>query len=225
MDILNFISWIKGGRQVTTVDASKTLIPLGLKDNRRDDGYLAGAITVEDFAAQLTPPAPEPTYKVYTALLTQSGGDDVQTITSGDLTIGVTYKINSSNNDGDFTNVGAPNNDGGTYFVATGTTPNTWGTFGALKFNNGAPVVTVLENTIGNIWFTYIAVGEYQINSSSLFIVDKTWGICPANNGQGNTNVFGLTDVNTIDLATSDASDILVDDLLLNTPIEIRVYN
>lgn len=52
MDILNFISWIKGKRQVTTVDPARTLIPLGLKDGRRDDEYLAGAITVEDFVAQ-----------------------------------------------------------------------------------------------------------------------------------------------------------------------------
>ena len=52
MDILNFISWIKGRRQVTTVDPARTLIPLGLKDGRRDDEYLAGAITVEDFVAQ-----------------------------------------------------------------------------------------------------------------------------------------------------------------------------
>ena len=50
MDILNFISWIKGGRQVTTVDPAKTLLPVGLKDGRRDDDYLAGAITVQDFA-------------------------------------------------------------------------------------------------------------------------------------------------------------------------------
>lgn len=56
MDILNFISWIKGGRQVTAVDPKKTLLPVGLKDGRRDDGYLAGAITVEDFAAQLGNP-------------------------------------------------------------------------------------------------------------------------------------------------------------------------
>ncbi|MFN9906581.1 MAG: hypothetical protein ACK56F_10710, partial [bacterium] len=35
---------------MTTVDPSKTLLPLGLKDGRRDDDYLAGAITVTDFA-------------------------------------------------------------------------------------------------------------------------------------------------------------------------------
>jgi len=53
MDILNFISWIRGGRQVTSVDPAKTLIPVGLKDPKRDDGYLAGAITVQDLSGQL----------------------------------------------------------------------------------------------------------------------------------------------------------------------------
>ena len=53
MDILNFISWIRGGRVVTTVDPNKTLLPVGLKDGRRDDEYLAGAISVEDFANQV----------------------------------------------------------------------------------------------------------------------------------------------------------------------------
>lgn len=56
MDILNFISWIRGKRQVTTVDPAKTVIPLGVKDGRRDDDYLAVAMTVEDFANQLIPP-------------------------------------------------------------------------------------------------------------------------------------------------------------------------
>jgi hypothetical protein len=53
MDILNFISWIRGNRVVTSVDPAKTLIPVGLKDGRRDDEYLAGAISVADFAAQI----------------------------------------------------------------------------------------------------------------------------------------------------------------------------
>ena len=54
MDILNFISWIKGKRQVTSVDPAKTLLPVGLKDARRDDEYLAGAISVQDFTTQVT---------------------------------------------------------------------------------------------------------------------------------------------------------------------------
>jgi hypothetical protein len=53
MDILNFISWIRGRRQVTSVDPAKSLLPVGLKDGRRDDEYLAGAISVEDFTAQV----------------------------------------------------------------------------------------------------------------------------------------------------------------------------
>ncbi len=53
MDILNFISWIRGKRQVTSVDPNKTLVPVGLKDGRRDDDYLAGAISVADLATQL----------------------------------------------------------------------------------------------------------------------------------------------------------------------------
>lgn len=57
MDILNFISWIREGRKVTTVDPAKTLLPVGLKDNRRDDSYLSGAISVTDLLALVpTPP-------------------------------------------------------------------------------------------------------------------------------------------------------------------------
>ena len=47
----------------------------------------------------------------------------------------------------DFTNVGAPNNSNGTSFVATATTPTAWGG-GVLSYDVGAPVVTILENTI-----------------------------------------------------------------------------
>ena len=58
MDILNFISWIKGGRIVTSVDATKTLMPVGLKDGRRDDDYLSGAITAQDFINQIATTVP-----------------------------------------------------------------------------------------------------------------------------------------------------------------------
>ena len=57
MDILNFISWIKGKRLVTSVDPAKTLLPVALKDGRRDDDYLTGAITVEDFASLVGDPS------------------------------------------------------------------------------------------------------------------------------------------------------------------------
>jgi len=50
MDILNFISWIKEGRVVKTFNSSKALLPIAINDSKRDDGYLAVAMTVEDFA-------------------------------------------------------------------------------------------------------------------------------------------------------------------------------
>jgi hypothetical protein len=231
MDILNFISWIRGRRQVTSVDPAKTLIPIGLKDGRRDDEYLAGAISVEDLATQI---APQPTYKVYTALLTQSGGDNGAELTSGILEIGVTYRIDSTGGSGwDFTNVGAPNNNPFTYFVATGTTPNSWQD-GQLTYNTGAPVVTVLENTIGNVWFTYEGNGSYWITSNGLFTINKTWGISDSVFATATaipepvvidvSGYLGSEPPNTIGIRLI-GGDYNGDSLLNNTPIEIRVYN
>jgi hypothetical protein len=115
-----------------------------------------------------------PAYRVYTALLSQTGGDDPNILSNSDLTIGVTYEIKTgSSGSYDFTNVGAPNNDPGTFFSATGTTPNAWAS-AFLNYNTGAPVATVLENTIGNIWFTYQTPGTYKCWSDRLFTVDKT---------------------------------------------------
>ena len=70
MDILNFISWIKGKRVVTSVDSSQTLIPVGLKDPKRNDDYLAGAISVEDFSKQIRQ------YQSYTASINQTSDSD-----------------------------------------------------------------------------------------------------------------------------------------------------
>jgi hypothetical protein len=226
MDILNFISWIKGGRQVTTVDASKTLIPLGLKDNRRDDGYLAGAITVEDLAAQIAP-APVPAYKVYTALLTQSGGDNEIEVTFGmTLEIGVTYYILSNGGDFDLTIFGAPNSQVGTYFVCTteGTCPD--GVF--FTYNTGAPVVTVLENTIGDIWLSYQTDGIYYVNSNGLFIENKTFFLLQ-NTSDNTPNIVSVImfkgNNNILTIRTLQSGSGYENNWLNNTPIEIRVYN
>jgi hypothetical protein len=181
-------------------------------------------------------------YKVYTALLTQTGGDNDTEVTSGDLTIGVTYRINVDGTDADFTNVGAPNNNLNTSFVATDTTPNSWGTNGSLRFNSGAPVVTVLENTIGNIWFIYGNTGKYVLNSDNLFINNKTFingaslAIKSIFNRLINTDGTGFEiqkgyfltkdDESNIVLRTLEDVGVLADDIL-GSPIciEIRVYN
>lgn len=195
-------------------------------------------MTVEDFKTAIVPEIPEPyepPYKVYTALLTQSGGDNLQYIDTGTLTIGVTYLIYNNSPGMDFTNVGAPNNDVATYFVATGTTPNSWGTppgpgFQILRYNTGAPVVTVLENTLGNITFIYQSSGDYSISGSNLFTINKTWGFASSLIDQANMSIEPVLlnindgDENTIYIRTQ-GGDYNGDGLLNKTPIEIRVYN
>jgi hypothetical protein len=177
--------------------------------------------TMEDISNTVKP------YKVFTALLTQSGSDGAaQGISSSPLIIGATYYIEDNGGSGwDFTNVGAPNNDLFTYFVATGENPNSWGIDGLLGYTPGAPVATVLENTIGNVWFSYNGNGMYIMNSASLFTFNKTIGFA---GGQQFGNATGdpvfimyLQNINEISIETPSG----MDDMLIGAPIEIRVYS
>jgi hypothetical protein len=177
--------------------------------------------TMEDVKNTVIP------YKVYTALLTQSGADDPSDLNTGSLIIGVTYRIIDTSPGMDFTNVGASNNNVGTSFVATGTTPNSWGENEGLtlilRYNNGSPrVVSVLENNIGNIWFDYCATGVYFIYSDSLFSSDKTFII---GSMWGDDNVsprfFGgyYSDESNLIFGNGSGND------NLQIYLEIRVYN
>ena len=165
-------------------------------------------------------------YKVFTFLINQTGGSSINSMSSGLLSIGVTYYIDNAV--GDFTNVGAPNNNFGTYFIATGTTPNVW-TGGNLNYDSGAPFITNFENTIGNVWFNFNSNGEYYLNSNNLFNINKTF--FPVRTGfaqLADTSVkFGIysLDQNTIVLQTVNSSDVLDNDIFYKTPIEIRVYS
>jgi hypothetical protein len=172
-------------------------------------------------------------YRVYTALLTQSGGDDLLETDNIPLIIGVTYMIRQNTAlRGDFTNVGAPNNNDGTYFVATGTTPNEWGQ-DSVFYNTGAPVAIVLENTIGNIWFTYNTQngqGFYKINSDGLFINGKTYStlgvVTDTDYARSYNGNLWVTSNNLLEISTIDTSELEpIDGLLNNTTIEIKVYN
>ena len=94
----------------------------------------------------------------------------------------------------------------------------------------GAPVVIVLENTIGNIWFTYEDVGIYYINSSGLFTENKTFNTISDNIDLRAPNAqrfsFNYADINTLQITVYDPiGDVGQDENLINTPIEIRVYN
>ena len=180
--------------------------------------------TMEDVTNTVRP------YQVFTALLTQSGGDNVEQISSGELTAGVTYLFAQSQAGDDFRNVGGPlvtyaDEFLGTSFVATLTaTPNNW-VEAVLIYNTGAPVATVLENTIGNIWFTYDSLGTYIIKSNSLF-TDNKFALFMGNMvTEPAVNISCIKiDESTVYMSVTQA-DNSADGELTNTPIEIRVYN
>lgn len=172
-------------------------------------------------------------YKVYTAMFSQYGGtlNLVQLNYPDSLTIGVTYEILGGDTNYDFTNVGAPNNNIGTKFAATGTTPNSWGELNSavLEYDTGAPVVNVLENTIGNIWWTYITVGLYAANSDGLFPVDKVYiDAKQIFGGQVYVNLYEDMEESTLPNQLSVAN-VQSDGTLVNlvdlARVEIRVYN
>lgn len=174
------------------------------------------------------------TPKVYTALLTQNGAYNILEFTGGNTVIGVTYTIYEAAGGAhgfDFTNVGAPNNNVGTKFVATGTTPNSWGNNDiGLYYDEGAPVATILENTIGNIWFEYKDPGKYVCHSNNLFTIDKTTINIDSYGQNGTIGALILNTTsnpaNKFTIRTYNGNDgIFEDSVLIKNRIEIRVYN
>jgi hypothetical protein len=82
----------------------------------------------------------------------------------------------------------------------------------------------VLENTLGNIWFTYGDETEAFIVSDGLFLQNKTVVFYTPYSGM-NSDVTPLVlfyrqDDNTIEIETGDGISFLT-----LSPIEIRVYN
>ena len=177
-------------------------------------------------------------YKSYVALLKQKGDGTTETQSSGLLNVGRTYEITYNSPGMDFTNVGAPNNEVGTFFVSTGGSPKSWGIDEGdediLQTTQGAPLARVLENTIGNIWFTYDGAGFYSAQSNGLFNINKTTALLSPNG-----YVESPADIYNIDVAWSNNSTnaISISSYYNNNPtddafnysgdamIEIRVYN
>lgn len=92
-----------------------------------------------------------------------------------------------------------------------------------------APVATVLSNTLGGtvIW-TRADLGRYTATLTGAFPAGKTWPIAPIKNNAVLESVliiaFLRLNDNEVRLESGMDGD-QVDDLLLNAPIEIRVYN
>jgi len=78
------------------------------------------------------------------------------------------------------------------------------------------PTAIVLENTIGNIYWTYEGVGVYNANLIGAFTLNKTY--CPiAIANSAPDLVIPYPNGDFIEFITGDG-------ILNNTPIEIRVY-
>ncbi len=154
----------------------------------------------------------------YKFLLSQSGGDDPQTATSGTLTQGVTYEIVAFETGDDFTLSGAPNNTVGTKWIANNVAP-TWSNGSEIGWNNGAPVVVgeIGNNTIGMITWSRVDVGIYQGNLVGIYDdVNNFFSIVSqAGDGafyKGNIQYDGDPDyfiLNTFDFATDPNDDML----------------
>ena len=164
-------------------------------------------------------------YKVYTALLRQDGeSNTLEIVQGGTLSVGVTYYIFINDDNVDLTAFGAPNSNVGTYFVCTQAGGLPGGVNISLQYNTGAPkVMSVLQNTLGDIWFEYYQYGLYYALSDSLFTLNKTFIL---GNNWGDDNATGRTfsaycdNVNQLTFGNSTG-----DDNNLFMYIEIRVYN
>jgi hypothetical protein len=89
-----------------------------------------------------------------------------------------------------------------------------------------APSVTILENTLGDVTFSYVAVGRYELITDGLLTLNKTFALI-TNSNRGTNSVY-QTSVNALRLACRDLTvtgNAYMDDALDNTSIEIRVYN
>jgi hypothetical protein len=127
MDILNYISWVKENKIITTIsDLNTTLIPIGLKDPRRDDDYLSVGISVQALANII------------------GGGSGTGTVTSVGAIGGAGISITGTNpitTSGTFTITNtAPDQ---TVVLTNGTGITTSGTYPNFTITNSAPDQTV----------------------------------------------------------------------------------
>jgi hypothetical protein len=95
------------------------------------------------------------------------------------------------------------------------------------QFGTNAPIVTVLQNTIGPISFQYVGVGMYNAVSAGLFIEGKTFafiGSSPDGNSHASiaSSGGGQSDFRGIQ---SFINGVFSNNAIGGAALEIRVYN
>jgi len=163
----------------------------------------------------------------YKFLLSQSGGDDPQTATSGSLTQGVTYEIVAFETGDDFIPSGAPNNDVGTKWIANGVAP-TWGNGSEMGWNNGAPFIyaQISNYTSYPFWFSFNSNAYYQAEKTGGFDISKTWYVINEQSDDS-SDPIGKTRMklsgDTLIFQSTDSAGVESNNILDKTPVEITI--
>jgi hypothetical protein len=180
--------------------------------------------TIEEIAAVSRP------YKVYTALLTQIGSTDPDTLYGGSgsyLDNGRSYYISSNPDNYDLSIYGDTDSSEGSWFISNYDIELGYNDSLVLNVNYAAPVVKILENTIGNVWFTYDDPGSYVVYGD---FTDKTTFVISniGNVPSDSISIRASVDTSNIYISTCSlvftGTSAYVDNILKNTPIEIRIY-
>ena len=105
--------------------------------------------------------------------------------------------------------------------------PRPYKVYTALLTQSGsdAPVAIVLENTLGKIHWSRRFKGTYEGSLARAFTENKTTIQIIAHTGQGYTTNSSAVNKDLVEISTSNELDRTADNVLENTPIEIRVYN
>lgn len=167
-------------------------------------------------------------YKVFSANLTQVGKNIIEeTINSGTLTKGVCYKFTQTDG-GDFSNLGAPDNNIGTTFLCTeNAEPNNWGNGATqLVYRSGLPVCNVFENDFDNIYFDFDTTGQGQYALKCDEFVNGNMFVSISHSVLSDTGYTTyVSEGDKVWIVTYAQDWSADDDRLSNTSIEIRVYN
>jgi len=99
--------------------------------------------------------------------------------------------------------------------------------------STNAPTAVVLENTLGGIpVLTYNIAGGYVVTLAGVFTLNKTFiilGTTPHNQGSATSMVVACPNesltLDSFEISTIDNIGAQANNLLENTPIEIRVYD